>query len=47
MVFAIKSSLMPSPKRGFHWEVEKAVARVSLETYTPNNLSVISAELVL
>jgi hypothetical protein len=47
MVFIVEPSLMPSPDRSFHWEVKEAVARASLETYAPDNLSVVTAGLVL
>jgi hypothetical protein len=38
MVFTVKPSLMPSSK--------EYATRASLETYTPNNLSVVSTGLV-
>jgi hypothetical protein len=46
MVFTIKPSLMPSPKRIFHWEVKETAVRVNLKTHAPDNLSVVSTGLV-
>jgi hypothetical protein len=47
MVFAIKPGLMPSLERGLQWEIQEAIAGVSLEAYATNNLVVIDAGLIL
>jgi hypothetical protein len=46
VIFIVKPCFVPSPERRFHEEVEEAVARVSLESHAPDNLSVIGAWLV-
>jgi hypothetical protein len=47
VVPTIKSCPMPSPERSLQRKVKEASPRVGLKTYTPNNLSVSGARLVL
>jgi hypothetical protein len=47
MVLTVKLDLMPSPKKSFQWETKESTAGASLETYAPDDLSVVSARLVL
>jgi hypothetical protein len=47
MVLAIEPCPMPSPERSFQRKVEEASARVGLKTYSPNNLSVSSTQLII
>jgi hypothetical protein len=46
MIFTVKPRFVSSPERRFHGVVEEAAARVSLESNTPDNLSIIGAWLV-
>jgi hypothetical protein len=46
MVFAIKPSHVPSLDRQFHWKLEEATKRASLESNAPNNYLVSTAWLV-
>jgi hypothetical protein len=46
VVFTIKPSLVPSSERSFHGEVKEAIARASLKTNTPDNLSVTNVWLI-
>jgi hypothetical protein len=46
MFFIVKPSLVPSPKRRFHGEVEKAAKRAGLESNALDNLSVVGAWLI-
>jgi hypothetical protein len=47
MVPAIEPCPVPSPKRGFQGKIKEASARVSLKTYTSNDLSVGGTRLIL
>jgi hypothetical protein len=46
MVLTIEPSPVPPSKKILHWEVKKAALRASLETHTPDNLSVSGTRLI-
>jgi hypothetical protein len=46
MVLTIEPAPVPSSKKSLHWEFEKDASRASLETHTPDNLSVSGTRLI-